>query len=145
MEKPERRPSRLDRLWHRSPPLVMGILNRTPDSFFDGGHHLDLDDAIVHAETLIEDGADIIDIGGESTRPGATAIDAAEELSRVLPTIGEIRRRWPECLMSVDTSKVEVAEAALAAGADLVNDVTAASSPGMLEVVARSGAGIVLM
>ena len=123
----------------------MGILNCTPDSFADGGRCFDFDDALQYAEDLVSGGADIIDVGGESTRPGADPVDVTEELRRVLPVITEIRQRWPEIVLSVDTSKVEVAEASLAAGADLVNDVAAASTPGMLELVARSNAGIVLM
>ena len=123
----------------------MAILNCTPDSFADGGRCFDFDDALQHAEDLVSGGADIIDVGGESTRPGADPVDVTEELRRVLPVITEIRQRWPEIVLSVDTSKVEVAEASLAAGADLVNDVAAASKPGMLELVARSNAGIVLM
>ena len=137
--------SRIDRLWPRSQPLVMGILNCTPDSFADGGRCFDFDDALRHADTLIKGGADIIDVGGESTRPGADPVNVAEELRRVVPVITEIRRRWPDIALSVDTSKVVVAEASLAAGADLINDVTAASADGMLELVARSNAGIVLM
>ena len=123
----------------------MGILNCTPDSFADGGRCFDHDDALRHTQELLEGGADIIDVGGESTRPGAEPIDVSEESRRVVPVITEIRRRWPEIVVSVDTSKVAVAEAALAAGADLVNDVTAASADGMLELVAQSSAGIVLM
>lgn len=138
-------PQRIDRLWPRAQPLVMGILNRTPDSFADGGRSFEFDDSLQHAEDLLAGGADIIDIGGESTRPGADPVTVAEELRRVVPVITEIRKRWPDIALSVDTSKVEVAEASLAAGADLVNDVTAASADGMLELVARSNAGIVLM
>jgi dihydropteroate synthase len=123
----------------------MGILNCTPDSFSDGGHNYVFDDAVRHAANLIEGGATIVDIGGESTRPGAAPVAATEEKRRVIPVIAEIRRRWPESVISVDTSKVEVAAAALEAGADLVNDVTAASEAGMLELVAECGAGIVLM
>jgi dihydropteroate synthase len=123
----------------------MGILNCTPDSFADGGRHFDFDDAVQHAEELLRGGAHIIDVGGESTRPGANPVAVAEELRRVVPVITELRRRRPEVLISVDTSKVEVAEASLAAGADLVNDVTAASASGMFELVSRFGAGIVLM
>ena len=123
----------------------MGILNCTPDSFTDGGRSFDHEDALRHAQELLDGGADTIDVGGESTRPGADPVDLTEELRRVLPVITEIRRRRPEIVLSVDTSKVEVAEASLAAGADLVNDVTAASADGMLEMVARSEAGIVLM
>ncbi len=137
--------SRIDRLWPRSQPLVMGILNCTPNSFADGGRCFDFDDSLRHAEKLLAGGADIIDVGGESTRPGADPVDVTEELRRVVPVITEIRRRWPDITLSVDTSKVAVAEASLAAGADLVNDVTSASADGMLELVARSNAGIVLM
>ncbi len=139
------RPGRLDRLWPRARPVVMGILNCTPDSFSDGGRDYVFDDAVRHAEDLIEGGATIVDVGGESTRPGATPVAATEEKRRVIPVITEIRRRWPESVISVDTSKVEVAAEALEAGADLVNDVTAASETGMLELVAERGAGIVLM
>ena len=138
-------PQRIDRLWPRAQPLVMGILNRTPDSFADGGRSFKFHDSLNHAENLIAGGADIIDIGGESTRPGADPVNVAEELRRVVPVITEIRKRWSDIALSVDTSKVEVAEASLAAGADLINDVTAASADGMLELVARSNAGIVLM
>jgi dihydropteroate synthase len=123
----------------------MGILNCTPDSFADGGRSFEFDDSLQHAEDLLAGGADIIDVGGESTRPGADPVNLAEELRRVVPVITEIRRRWPDIALSVDTSKVVVAEASLAAGADLVNDVTAASADGMLELIARSNAGIVLM
>jgi dihydropteroate synthase len=138
-------PERLDRLWPRALPVVMGILNCTPDSFSDGGRSYLFDDSIRHAADLIEGGATIIDVGGESTRPGAAPVAADEERRRVVPVITEIRRRWPESLISVDTSKLEVAAEALQAGADLVNDVTAASETGMLELVAAHGAGIVLM
>jgi len=144
-DEPGRNPQRLDRLWPRSQPLVMGILNCTPDSFADGGRCFDHDAALRHSEKLLDGGADIIDVGGESTRPGADPVNVTEELRRVVPVITEIRRRWPEVVVSVDTSKVEVAEASLAAGADLVNDVTAAAADGMLELVARFNAGIVLM
>jgi dihydropteroate synthase len=142
-ESPHSKP--IDRLWPRSQPLVMGILNCTPDSFSDGGRSFEFDDALRRAEELIQGGAHVIDVGGESTRPGAAPVGAAEELRRVVPVITEIRRRWPEVLLSADTSKLEVAEASLAAGAELVNDVTAASAPGMLELVSRCEAGIVLM
>jgi dihydropteroate synthase len=123
----------------------MAVLNRTPDSFSDGGRFLDDAAGLEHAERLIAEGADVLDIGGESTRPGAEPVPAAEELRRVVPTIAELRRRHPSLLISVDTSKPEVTEAALDAGADLVNDVTAAADGRMLELVARRGAAIVLM
>jgi dihydropteroate synthase len=123
----------------------MGILNCTPDSFSDGGRDLLFEDAMRHAQSMLESGAAIIDVGGESTRPGAHPVDAAEEIRRIAPVIEAIRRSWPAVVLSVDTSKVEVAYKALEAGADLVNDVTAASAPGMLALVAEHGAGIVLM
>jgi dihydropteroate synthase len=123
----------------------MGILNCTPDSFADGGRHFGAEDAVRHGERMLADGALILDVGGESTRPGAAAVEAAEESRRVLPVIGELRTRRPDALLSVDTSKPEVAAAALEAGADLVNDITGGSAPGMLELVAARGAGVVLM
>jgi dihydropteroate synthase len=145
MENPSHRTQRLDQLWPRSRPVVMGILNCTPDSFSDGGRDFHFEDALRHAQSMLESGAAIIDVGGESTRPGAHPVDAAEETRRTVPVIRVIRQRWPVAVISVDTSKVEVASEALEAGADLVNDVTAASAPGMLSLVARHGAGIVLM
>jgi dihydropteroate synthase len=123
----------------------MAILNCTPDSFSDGGRFMAIESALTRAETLISEGATILDIGGESTRPGASGVPADEELQRVLPVIDEIRRRHPELPISIDTSKGSVAQAALTAGADLVNDVTAAADPAMLEVVSANGAGIALM
>jgi dihydropteroate synthase len=128
-------------------PIVMGILNVTPDSFSDGGRFFSVDDAVAGAETLRAEGADIIDVGGESTRPqGATPVDAAEECRRVLPVIAEIRRRFPDAVISVDTVKAEVAEAALAAGAAIVNDVSAFRlDERMADVCARASAGVVLM
>ncbi len=101
----------------------MGVLNVTPDSFSDGGRFFDPDRAIAHAKTMIAQGADVIDVGGESTRPGAGTIDAEEEKRRVLPVITELRRH-ADTLISIDTSKAEVAEAALEAGAKIINDVT---------------------
>jgi dihydropteroate synthase len=123
----------------------MGILNCTPDSFADGGRAYRFEDAMRHAHSLIEGGAMIVDVGGESTRPGADPVDAGEEKRRVVPVISEIRRRWPSVVISVDTSKADVAEDALATGADLVNDVTAGAQTGMLDLVAEHGAGIILM
>jgi dihydropteroate synthase len=102
---------------------IMGVLNVTPDSFSDGGRFFDPDRAIAHAKTMIAQGADVIDVGGESTRPGAGTIDAEEEKRRVLPVITELRRH-ADTLISIDTSKAEVAEAALEAGAKIINDVT---------------------
>lgn len=136
---------RLGALWPRRMPVVMAVLNRTPDSFSDGGRYLDDAAGLQHAELLVAGGADIIDIGGESTRPGAAPVPAAEEQRRVVPMVAELRRRHPDLAISVDTSKPEVAAAALEAGADLVNDVSAAGDGRMLELVARRCAAIVLM
>lgn len=123
--------------------LVMGIVNVTPDSFADGGRYFNHADALAHARQLIDEGADIIDIGGESTRPGAAAVSADDEMARVLPLL--------ECLagcgvpVSVDTSKAEVMRAALAAGAAIINDVRALREPGALDVAASSNCGLILM
>jgi dihydropteroate synthase len=122
----------------------MGILNVTPDSFSDGGRFTRTDAAVAQAQALFEAGADIVDVGGESTRPGAALVDAAEERRRVVPVIEALRAGAG--FLSVDTSKAEVAQAALDAGADIVNDVSGfAFDPGMARVVARSGAPAVLM
>ena len=123
----------------------MGILNCTPDSFSDGGRHFEPGEAIRAGLEMLAHGADIIDIGGESTRPGALAVDTVEESRRVVPVISELRNALPDAVLSVDTSKIEVAAAALEAGADIVNDVTAGSAPGMHDLVAEHGAAIVLM
>jgi dihydropteroate synthase len=103
--------------------LVMGVLNATPDSFSDGGQLATVDAAVDRAGQMIEAGADILDVGGESTRPGAAAVSAEQELSRVLPVIAGIRRAWPDVPLSIDTYKASVADAAIEHGADLVNDV----------------------
>ena len=108
----------------RKPPLVMGILNVTPDSFSDGGNFQKPEEALNRALAMVEAGADIIDVGGESTRPGAAAVSVEEELSRTLPVIQRLARRV-RIPISIDTTKAEVAEAALRAGASFVNDVTA--------------------
>lgn len=141
----DQRQARLDGLWPRRRPVVMAVLNRTPDSFSDGGLFMETAAAVAHGERMVAEGADIIDIGGESTRPGAAPVPADEQLARVLPVLKELRRRQPDILLSVDTSDPGVAETALDAGADLVNDVTAASRPGLLELVRSRGAAIVLM
>lgn len=124
-------------------PVVMGVLNLTPDSFSDGGRHAGPAAALRHAELMVEQGAAIIDVGGESTRPGAAPVPAAEEIGRVLPVLRELAA-WP-VVVSVDTSKPEVMRAALDAGAALVNDVRALREPGALDAVARSGAAVCLM
>ncbi len=135
----------LETRWERGVPAVMGILNCTPDSFSDGGRFLDPGAAVEHASRMVEDGADVIDVGGESTRPGARSVPAGEELRRVVPVVRELRERFPDLPISVDTSKAVVAEEALDAGADIVNDVTAARDPRMLETVVRARAVIILM
>jgi dihydropteroate synthase len=121
----------------------MGILNVTPDSFSDGGLWLERGAALAQAERLVAEGADILDIGGESTRPGAAEVSVAEEIDRVVPLIEVLARGVVP--VSVDTSKPEVMRAALAAGAAIVNDVRALRVPGAIEVVARAECGIVLM
>lgn len=131
--------------WSAGLPAIMGVVNCTPDSFSDGGMYLDAGTAIRHALTLVEEGAEILDIGGESTRPGAEPVPAREELDRVLPVLEGVRACAPKVLISIDTSKAEVAARALEAGADIVNDVTAGADPEMFPVVARGGGGVVLM
>ncbi len=123
----------------------MGIVNCTPDSFSDGGLLPDVAAATDHALRLLDEGADLVDIGGESTRPGASPVGVEEEIRRVVPVIEAVRRLRADALLSVDTSKAAVARRALESGADLVNDVTAASDPDMLDTVVEHAAGIVLM
>lgn len=129
--------------------MVMGILNVTPDSFSDGGRYAAADEAVRRGLEMAAEGADILDVGGESTRPGAEPVPAGEELARVRPVIEGLCRVLPaggRPLLSVDTRKAVVAEAALEAGADIVNDVTAlGGDPAMAGVVCRYGAGAVLM
>jgi dihydropteroate synthase len=126
-----------------SQPKVMGIVNVTPDSFSDGGRHFAPEAAINHARRLIEEGADILDIGGESTRPGAAPVCAQEELDRVIPVIEGLRDI--SIPISIDTYKPEVMRAALEAGASMVNDVNALQSEGALTCVANTNAGVCLM
>jgi dihydropteroate synthase len=128
-------------------PLVMGIVNVTPDSFSDGGRVFSSNaDILAYAETLIEQGADILDVGGESTRPGATAVSEADEMKRVLPVVEALAQRHPAAVISVDTLKSTVARAAMDAGAHIINDVSGLRlDPKMPEVVARSRAGVVIM
>lgn len=124
---------------------VMGILNVTPDSFSDGGRWAGVEAALVRAREMIADGAAIIDVGGESTRPGAARISTMEEITRTKPVIKALRQEW-DGLISIDTSKSSVAEAALDAGADIVNDVTGLlRDPAMASVCATSGCGVVVM
>lgn len=127
-------------------PTVFGILNITPDSFSDGGNFLSTEAAIAQAGQMISEGADAIDIGGESTRPGAKPVSAREELKRVLPVIRGIRSRWSDVAISIDTVKAEVASAALGEGASIVNDVSGMSlDPEMPRVCAEAGCSVVLM
>ena len=127
------------------PMVVMGIVNTTPDSFSDGGQFLDVDAAVTHALRLANEGAEILDIGGESTRPGAPAVSEQEELDRVIPVIQRLAKR-PELVLSIDTQKPSVARAAIDAGAAIVNDIAAnRSDPEMWQVVAEAGAGYVCM
>ena len=125
--------------------VLMGILNVTPDSFSDGGRHPDPRTAIAHAQRMAAEGAEIIDVGGESTRPGALEVAAEEEIARVVPVIEGIRQ-LTDVAISIDTSKSVVARAAMEAGAEIINDVTAMTGdPRMAEVAAQSGAAVVLM
>jgi dihydropteroate synthase len=126
-----------------APILVMGIVNVTPDSFSDGGQHFDEKRAVAHAESLIVDGAHILDVGGESTRPGAPAVDTATEIARVIPVITALAARG--YCVSVDTKKPEVMRAAIAAGACIVNDVYALRAPDAVAACAQSNVGMVLM
>ncbi len=143
----------MDRVWRcrdrelalGAQTLVMGIVNVTPDSFSDGGMFEDADAAVRHGLRLLEEGADLLDVGGESTRPGSEPVGSEEETSRVLPVLEGLRREAPEAFLSVDTRTPSVAERALTAGADVVNDIAAGTQPAMFDAVARSGAGMVLM
>lgn len=133
-----------DRVLSLESPVIMGILNVTPDSFSDGGRFAQPDDAIRHAEKMAAEGADIIDIGGESTRPGAISVSETEELSRVIPVVYELAQRG--YILSVDTVKPAVAEAALEAGAHIINDISGLrAAPEMGQIAARYSAGYVLM
>ena len=125
--------------------IVMGVLNTTPDSFSDGGKYLNQDSALQHASEMISEGAAILDIGGESSRPGADPVPVEEEIRRVIPTLRIVRSAFPGIILSVDTTKSATAWEALLAGADIINDVSAAKDPEMAAVLKESGAGIILM
>lgn len=125
-------------------PIVMGILNCTPDSFSDGGQYLAEDMAVKHAREMLRDGAEIIDIGGESTRPGAAEVSIEEEIRRTIAPIRAIKQELG-CLISIDTRHHQVMTEAVAAGADLINDINALNEPGALEAAAASGADVCLM
>lgn len=127
-------------------PRIMGILNVTPDSFFDGGRYSQLDAALARAEAMIADGADIIDVGGESTRPGSDPVPPDEQTRRVVPVIEEIKKRWPDAIVSVDTTSAQVARAALDAGAAIINDISGFQFDAeMPAVAAEYGCGCVVM
>jgi dihydropteroate synthase len=143
--------TRLDWLTARGPilldrPRIAGVLNVTPDSFWDGGRFAALDNAIAHGARMIEEGADMLDIGGESTRPGAAPISSAEEQNRIVPVVRELARRFPAVPISVDTVKAAVARAALGEGAAIINDVSGLRlDPGLGRAAAEAGAGLILM
>lgn len=126
-----------------SRPLVVGILNVTPDSFSDGGSYLDFSTAFDRANRMLSDGADIIDIGGESTRPGAQSVSEADEIARVIPVVEALARA--SYAVSVDTRKPAVMRAAIDAGASMINDVSALSAPGSIEACAKGEVGVCLM
>lgn len=126
-----------------SEPLIMGIVNVTPDSFSDGGRYVGTPEAIAHGLELLEQGADILDIGGESTRPGAAEVTEQEELERVVPVVEALAKTG--AVISVDTSKAGVIREAVKAGAHIINDVRALQEPGALEAAAQTNAGICLM
>jgi dihydropteroate synthase len=126
--------------------LIMGIVNVTPDSFSDGGQYFSIDSAVIHAMQLIQDGADILDIGGESTRPGASIISVEEELNRILPVINSIRNKDETIPISIDTTKSVVAKRAIEAGADIVNDISGfMNDKNMPSVVGSLGVPVILM
>jgi dihydropteroate synthase len=139
------------KLRNRSVPLgrsglVMGVLNVTPDSFSDGGEFLDVEAAFRHAAQMVAEGAAILDVGGESSRPGSEPVVLEEELRRVIPVVKRIRARFPDLLISIDTYKAETARQALAAGANIINDISALRADrDMINVLKNSDAGVILM
>jgi len=125
---------------------LMAVLNITPDSFSDGGSFLEADHAVDQASRLVDEGAAILDVGGESTRPGSDPVPLEEELRRVIPVIRRLRREFPEVVLSIDTYKAETARQAVVAGADIINDITALRGDQlMVKVVKETGAGVVIM
>jgi dihydropteroate synthase len=126
--------------------LVMGVINTTPDSFSDGGVHLNADVAVRSALQMFRDGADIVDVGGESTRPGSLPVSVEEEISRAIPVIRGIIETWPSAVVSIDTRRGQIAEAAVKAGATIINDVSGfRDDPTMIDVARETGAGLVVM
>ena len=146
MEKPKSLGFTTNRREIRVPkcPLIMGVLNVTPDSFYDGGGYFSMESAVEHGLRLVAGGAHILDVGGESSRPGSEPVSAAEELSRVIPVIRGIRQRSPVPI-SIDTWKPETAEAAVKAGAEIVNDITGLREPGMVHLVKALDVAVVAM
>ncbi|NJD07917.1 MAG: dihydropteroate synthase [Methylococcaceae bacterium] len=139
--------NRLEAAFQARRPLIMGILNATPDSFSDGGRHGTVEAAVAHGLVMAEEGADIIDVGGESTRPGSDPVSAAEQIARVVPVIRQLRAGLPDAIaISIDTTRAEVATAALDAGADFINDVSAGrDDPHMFALAAQRRVALVLM
>ncbi|CRY56171.1 MULTISPECIES: dihydropteroate synthase [Yersinia] len=133
-----------DRVLDLSHPQVMGILNVTPDSFSDGGHHNNLDKALQHAQLMLSAGATLIDIGGESTRPGAAEVSEQEELDRVVPVVEALANRF-DIWLSVDTSKASVIAESARVGAHLINDIRSLQEPGALDAAAKTGLPVCLM
>ncbi len=135
-----------DKILKSDYPLIMGIVNVTPDSFSDGGNYFNTNSAVEHAINLLDNGADIIDIGGESTRPGADPVSKEEECKRVIPVIKKLLKQRPGTIISVDTTKAEIAEKSLQAGAVIINDISAATfDEKILDTVKKYNAFIVLM
>ncbi len=127
-------------------PKIMGIMNATPDSFSDNGKYFNIDEAIKHCMEMISDGADIIDIGGESTRPGSNSISAEEEIKRIIPIVEKIRSLEPNIPISIDTTKSQVAEAALIAGANIINDISGLTfDPALAGIIAKYKAEVIIM
>lgn len=139
--------NRLEAAFQTRRPLIMGILNATPDSFSDGGRHGTVEAAVAHGLVMAEEGADIIDVGGESTRPGSDPVSAAEQIARVVPVIRQLRAGLPDAIaISIDTTRAEVAAAALDAGADFINDVSAGrDDPDLFALAAQRRVALVLM
>ncbi len=129
-----------------NPPLLMGILNVTPDSFSDGGQYTSVASAVVHAQRMVAEGAALIDVGGESSRPGAAAVSEAAQLARVLPVLYALRENLPsQIVLSIDTRNPQVATQAIAAGATVINDISGGAATGMFELAAAHGVTLVLM
>lgn len=140
-----RRDMRVGSLLSGPGPVLMGILNVTPDSFSDGGNFFGVEPAVARVEEMLDDGAHVIDLGGESTRPGSDPVSPDEELRRVIPVIRGILAARPEAVISIDTYRASTVEASLDAGASIVNDITALGDPGMATLIAERGTPVILM